>query len=152
MGTEVQLSAPNRDNIAPFLGRERLVVGIPNPATPLIGRQAEVATVASLLKGDGVRLLTLTGPGGVGKTRLALQVATELAADGVFADGAAFVPLAAVQDPGLVAATIAHALGVQEISDRPAGATWLHTVAPPSKSPFATRLAESAARSRTWAR
>ena len=84
--------------------------GLPAPLSPLVGREREVAAVAALLRQDDVRLVTLTGPGGVGKTRLALQVATDLGGD--FAHGAMFVALAAVRDPALVAPTIAHTLGV----------------------------------------
>ncbi|MGH2561734.1 MAG: ATP-binding protein [Thermomicrobiales bacterium] len=88
---------------------------LPAPLTPLVGREREVVVIAALVRDPAVRLVTLTGPGGVGKTRLALQVATELA--DAFADGVAFVDLAAVRDPALVASTIAQTLGV-----RPAGA------------------------------
>jgi predicted ATPase len=78
----------------------------------LIGREQEVHQIATLLRQPGVRLLTLTGPAGIGKTRLALHVAATVAAD--FAAGAAFVPLAALTDPQLVAAQIAATLGIRE--------------------------------------
>jgi predicted ATPase/DNA-binding XRE family transcriptional regulator len=82
------------------------------PVTPtnLIGRESEVRAVLSLLNRDEVRLLTLTGPAGVGKTRLALQVAARL--QDRFADGAVFVSLASLSEPGQVLTTIAQALGV----------------------------------------
>ncbi|MGH2562662.1 MAG: tetratricopeptide repeat protein [Thermomicrobiales bacterium] len=89
---------------------------LPTPLTALLGRADEVAVATALLGGD-TRLLTLTGPGGVGKTRLAIQVAAELEPD--VANGVAFVPLAALRDPDLVAATIARVLGVREGRDQP---------------------------------
>jgi predicted ATPase/DNA-binding CsgD family transcriptional regulator len=89
----------------------------PVPLTPLIGREREQAAVVALLRAPHVRLVTLTGPGGIGKSRLALGVAAELA--GQFEDGIAFIPLDAVADPTLVAGAIGRAVGVRDASDRP---------------------------------
>ena len=84
----------------------------PAPATALIGREHERAEVAAAVAVS--RLVTLTGAGGTGKTRLALQVARDLAGD--FADGLAFIDLAPVRDPALLATTIARALGLAPTS------------------------------------
>ena len=85
---------------------------LPVPPTPLLGREPELAEIGLYLGDRGARLLTLTGPGGVGKTRLALQAAGETA--GSFRDGAAFAALAPVGDPALVLPTVARALGLKE--------------------------------------
>ena len=80
------------------------------PLTALIGRDESVAEAAALLRRDDVRLLTITGPGGIGKTRLAEAVAS--AAADQFADGVVFVPLQSVRDPGTSIGTIARSLGL----------------------------------------
>jgi predicted ATPase/DNA-binding CsgD family transcriptional regulator len=90
---------------------------VPLLLTPLIGREREVAIIQDFLEQPEVRLVTLTGPGGVGKTRLALAVANELGKR--FADGAAFVSLAPVRQAVLVSSAIAQALGVRETGDLP---------------------------------
>ena len=90
----------------------------PISASPLIGREREVAAISDLLGREKVRLLTLGGPGGVGKTRLAEEIVRAAGPD--FIDGVAFVPLAPLTDPTLVMPTVARALGLRESDERPA--------------------------------
>jgi class 3 adenylate cyclase len=85
---------------------------LPVQPTPFLGREDQVTEIVALLRRDDVRLLTITGPGGVGKTRLALQAAADLVE--TFADGVWFVDLGPLADPGLVAPAIAGVLGVRE--------------------------------------
>jgi predicted ATPase/class 3 adenylate cyclase len=89
---------------------------LPTQLTTFVGREHEVAEALELLR--RTRLLTMTGPGGTGKTRLSLQVAAAAAED--YPDGVWFVALEPVRDPGLVASTIGRTLGAQDSSTRPA--------------------------------
>ncbi|HSH79390.1 MAG TPA: adenylate/guanylate cyclase domain-containing protein, partial [Herpetosiphonaceae bacterium] len=91
---------------------------------PFVGRERETAAVCDLLLRQDVGLVTLTGPGGTGKTRLALQVAADLLDH--FVDGAWFVNLAPLIDPSYVVPTIAQTLGVQEVGGQPVEATLAH--------------------------
>ncbi len=94
----------------------RLRHNLPRPLTSLMGREQEVAAAGALLRRPEVRLLSMVGTAGVGKTRLALQVATDLLDD--FADGVLFVALAPLRDPDLVLSTVAQALGLRIIGDQ----------------------------------
>jgi predicted ATPase/class 3 adenylate cyclase len=119
------LSAPERvyqlgDGDFPAL-RSLYRTNLPVPATPFLGREQELAEVVELLGADDTRLLTLTGPGGTGKTRLALQAAG-LASD-AYPDGVYWIPLAPLRDPTLVLATAGQTLGsknglAEHISDK----------------------------------
>ncbi len=96
-------------------------VRLPVPATPFLGRQDEVEDVVELLTREDLRLLTLTGPGGTGKTRLALQAATEVSDR--LPDGACFVALAPLRDPALVLSAVAGELELKEQPGRPLEST-----------------------------
>src|SRR5574341_617944 len=82
---------------------------LPTPLTPLIGREAELAMLAGLLCDPQCRLLTLVGPGGIGKTRLAIEAAAAQRA--LFSDGVCFVPLAPLTSPEFIVPAVADALG-----------------------------------------
>ena len=92
---------------------ERGVLSLPLPLTSLLGRDADVDTLRQWLGDPLLRLITLTGPGGVGKTRLAIEVAHAVAADRTMR--VAFVPLAATRDPAFVASAIAEVLGLSDV-------------------------------------
>jgi len=116
--TVYQLWLPDLPNDFPPLQSEAAVVGnLPAPPTPIVGRERELADVSALLAQDAVRLVTLTGPGGTGKTRLSLEVGHALRPR--FPHGVYFVDLAPITDPGLVASTIAHTMGIREGGDQP---------------------------------
>jgi len=107
-----------RARLIPFPAREsHATANPPRPLTPLIGREHEIAAVSLLMQRDDVSQLTLTGAGGVGKTRLALALAEQLAE--VFPDGVWFVGLAPITDPVLVLPSLAQVLGVREAGGEP---------------------------------
>jgi predicted ATPase/DNA-binding CsgD family transcriptional regulator len=114
--THADPSHPRPVSLVPLDDRELLGAPLPIPPTSFVGREREVAAVVGLLCRPDVRLVTLTGPGGVGKSRLAVRVAEALAGD--FSNGVAFVDLTPVIIPDFVAPTIAQALGVREGGDR----------------------------------
>lgn len=97
--------------------RQPKLSSLPAPPTAIIGREQEVRQALALLAGPDGRLLTLTGPGGVGKTRLALAVA--IAGAPALADGAVYIPLEAVREPEQVVTSIAQSLGVAPAEGRP---------------------------------
>jgi predicted ATPase/DNA-binding SARP family transcriptional activator len=90
---------------------------LPEFLTPFVGRASEVDAIVELVRRGDVRLVTLTGLGGIGKTRLGVEAARALAAD--FPDGAIYVPLATISDPNLVAPTMVQALGADEAGHAP---------------------------------
>ncbi len=122
----VQLVLPGLPaDFPPLQTLDRQRHNLPVQPTALIGREREVAEVGQRLRDPQTRLLTLTGPGGTGKTRLALQVAAEVVE--AFPDGVFFVNLAPLSDPALVLPTVAQTLGVVEAGSQPLRAS-LHAV------------------------
>jgi predicted ATPase/class 3 adenylate cyclase len=113
-----QITTPDLPSeFPPLRTLESLRNNLPLQPTPLVGREREVEEVCERLRQEDIRLLTLTGPGGTGKTRLALQAAADLLED--FEDGVFFVYLAATTDPDLFLTQVAGALGLQESGDVP---------------------------------
>jgi len=114
-----QITAPGlRSEFPPLKTLDIRRNNLPVQPTPLVGRERELEEVLALLRSSHVHLLTLTGPGGTGKTRLGLQAAAELTDE--LEDGVFFVALAAVADPTLVAPAIARTLRLTESGNQPA--------------------------------
>lgn len=97
----------------PWVAQVGGTASLPVFLTSFVGREDEIALANSLLQRPDLRLLTLTGPGGIGKTRLAVEVAVQSGA--LFPDGVPFVSLASIQDPGMVMTAVATALGLHEL-------------------------------------
>lgn len=120
LASALRLSPPELTELEGTIRRRRQITPavtspsapIPRPLTSLIGRERDVAEAVHRLRWGGVRLLTLTGPGGVGKTRVAMEVASLFSRS--FQGDVAYVPLAAVRHPGLVGPSIMRALGVKD--------------------------------------
>src|SRR5258706_1712368 len=110
--TRIDSSTPRPLSPAPLPS----VVNLPAQITSLVGRQQDLTAACKLLRKPDVRLVTLTGPGGVGKSRLAAQIALKLLDD--FPDGVYFIPLASITDANSVAATIAQVLHIRATSDQ----------------------------------
>ena len=114
LGGQPVTSVPRAGTIA--VRTQAVFVNFPAEPSPLIGRDEELAALVELARGAETRLVTLTGPGGTGKTRLALAAAAELATE---LGRAFFVDLAPVSDPGIVGSAIATVVGVEETADVP---------------------------------
>lgn len=115
--TRPAVSPPSVADPLPWHKSNQRLVSLPAPLTRLIGREQAVAAARNYLLRDEARLLTLVGPPGIGKTRLSLNIAAELA--DAFDDGVVFISLAPITEPGLAVATIAQALEVEEQGSQP---------------------------------
>ena len=117
-GTVSTGRGPGLSRTPPFPGLAAGSVSrLPAPSTRLIGRDRDIATVGEWLVADHARLVTLTGPGGTGKTRLAVEVASRFS--DAFPDGVAFVDLAPLSQPDQVVPAVARALGLRDLGERP---------------------------------
>jgi len=113
-----QLTVPDLPaDFPPLVSLDHRPHNLPIQPTPLIGREHDIRAVHNLLTRDDIRLVTVTGPGGAGKTRLSLQVAAEVIDR--FMDGVFFVALAPITNPELVPVTIAQALDIRDVGGRP---------------------------------
>jgi predicted ATPase/DNA-binding SARP family transcriptional activator len=116
-GTAGTVEGSHATGLRPATRPLTIRAAIPAPPNLLIGREGDMAAAHDALQNAGIRLLTLIGPGGSGKTRLAIEVARSL--HGAFPDGIAFVPLAGMRDPALVLDEIARAIGLREQTHQP---------------------------------
>jgi len=113
-GKDAPKPAAIRDGVSeiPIRPAQAHAANLPVQRTGFVGRDAEVAATKELLLRQDVRLVTITGPGGIGKTRLAVQVASGLV--GCFPGGTHFIPLSSLRDPGLLVSVIVQTLGIRE--------------------------------------
>ncbi len=116
VGADRPAAPPATPLLATLPTSRRPRTNLRTPLTPLVGREQATAAASQLLQRDDVRLLTLTGPPGIGKTRLAIEIASALTTE--FVDGTYFIDLSPVSDAHLVVPTVAYALGIRQISDR----------------------------------
>ena len=125
LAAEIRSAAMDSDLVLPRLPEGR-IENLPSPPSALIGRARELEKLDDLLLDPDVRLITLTGPGGIGKTRIALEAARIAARE--FSRGVCFVDLSAVLEPELVIPTILRTLGLEEVPGTPATQVLMHAL------------------------